>query len=76
MERDLRLVTQAMIDEASGFTRTPEQPPLPGMDVLMLIEGMSPEDRASFRQFHLDRMAESEQLLFAVDRVNEAEGRG
>lgn len=61
----------------TGQTQTQEQieqEPLPGMEMLELIEAMSPADRIEYKRQLLDQISDRETLVHAINRVNEAEG--
>lgn len=51
-----------------------EQDALPGMEILELIEGMTPENRIEYKRQLLDQISDRETLVHAINRVNEAEG--
>ena len=50
------------------------QEPLPGMEILELIEAMTPENRVEYKRQLLDQISDRETLVHAINRVNEAEG--
>lgn len=51
-----------------------EQPALPDMELINVVEGMSIEERIENKRRWLSEISDREMLCNLVDRVNEAEG--
>lgn len=63
-----------MSEYASGRNNTEEQPALPDMELVNIIEGMSPEERIENKRRWLSEISDREMLCRMVDDANEAEG--
>lgn len=51
-----------------------DQPALPGMDLVNIIEGMTPDQRIQEKRRLLAEISDREALCNLIDRVNDAEG--
>lgn len=59
----------------SEHAQTAEQEPaLPDMELIDVVEGMSAEERVQNKRRWLSEISDREMLCNLVDRVNEAEG--
>lgn len=47
---------------------------LPGMGLHDIVEGMSPAERATYKQNLLDEINDREKLIWLINEVNEIEG--
>ena len=64
-----------MSEYASGYNNRQEaQPALPDMELIQLIEAMSPEERATHKAQWLSQISDREMLCRMVDDANDAEG--
>ena len=63
-----------MSEYASGVNNRPEQPALPDMDLINIIEGMTPDQRIQEKRRLLAEISDREKLCNLIDRVNDAEG--
>lgn len=53
---------------------SPEQPALPDMELVNVIEGMSPMERIAHKRKWLAEISDREMLCRLVDEANDAEG--
>lgn len=51
-----------------------EQPALPDMELVNIIEGMSPEQRIEYKRQLLEQISDRESLVHLINDVNAAEG--
>lgn len=54
--------------------RTPEQDALPGLELYEIVERMSVQERAEYKQRLLDEINDREKLVWLINEVNEVEG--
>lgn len=58
----------------SEYAKQQEQPALPDLELVNIIEGMSPDERIQNKQRWLDEISDRETLCRMVDDANAAEG--
>ena len=51
-----------------------EQPALPDMELINIVEGMSPEQRLDYKRQLLEQISDRETLVHLINDVNAAEG--
>jgi len=52
----------------------PEQPTLPDMELVRVVEGMKPEQRIEEKRRLLSEISDRERLVHLINDVNDAEG--
>lgn len=62
-----------MSEYASGVNN-PEQPALPDMELVNVIEKMKPQARIEYKRQLLSDISRRESLVHLINEVNEAEG--
>lgn len=63
-----------MSEYASGINNWPDnQPALPGMELVNIIEGMSPEERIEHKRRWLSEISDRQILCRMVDDANKAD---
>lgn len=63
-----------MSEYASGVNNPERQEALPDMELVDIIEGMSPEERIEHKRRWLSEISDREMLCRMVDDANDAEG--
>lgn len=52
----------------------PEQPALPDMELVQMIEGLAPEARLELKRHVLEKISDGEQVCRLIDDINHSEG--